>query len=401
MVNFKFTIAPVFMFLLSFALFVGGLVPYYLFYIFILVVLIPLIHNIITLIRIDGQVKIPEGSLYTKDEIDIEYRVENNSRLSIPYLEIDSSITRLLTGRKPEKTVLSLRPKSGFTNKERIKLNKRGYYPLGQINVNIRDVFNFYSFQKSITSNASLLVYPEIINLTSLKITANFKSGELLTEKSLYQDHSNINTLRDYRQGDPIKSIHWKLTAKKDSPIVKEYEHRVDTNTMIFLDNESSLFAGDVDRRLEDKSVDVSLSIINYCLNNNMEVVLETQDEDRLIHLEGNQKSDLKPYVEELTRFSANGTMDISSLILAQIDTIKKGSTLIIISPILDKSRASLGVELRLKSINPIFIILTDDENKTGYIDPVIEGRMKEEGIPIYVIDYETSIKGALEVHNG
>lgn len=399
--SFRLTSTSIFMILISFVLFIGGLAPYYLFYIFVLALIIPLIHNIIIYMNIEGTVKIPDGSLYTGDEIEIEYRVRNKSRLSAPYIEIKSSVTRLLTGKDVENKILSLRAKSAFTNKDTIILNKRGYYQLGEIDVIIHDVFSFYSFHKSIKSNSSLLVYPEIINLSTLKITADNRSGELLTENSLFQDRNNISTLRDYREGDSIKTIHWKLTAKNDKAVVKEFENRVNTNAVIFLDNHYPLFKDDVDRCLEDKSVDIALSIINYCLNQSLEVILETQNESRYIRIEGQEKSHMKLYLEELTRFSGNGVLPIESLILPQLDTISRGSTIIIISPRLDKTMGAIGIDSKLKRLNPLFIITTDTDNKTGYMDPQIEKRLLQEGIPVHIIDYKTSIKEVLEVHNG
>lgn len=399
--SFRLTSTSLFIILLSFVLFVGGLAPYYLFYIFLLTLIIPLIHNIIIFSNIDGLVKIPDGSLHTGDEIEIEYRIKNKSRLSAPYIEIKSNITRLLTGKDIKSNVLSLRPQSGFTNRDTLVLNKRGYYQLGEIDVVIRDVFTFYSFHKSIKSNVSLLVYPEIINLSTMKIREDKKSGELLTDNSLFQDRNNISTIRDYREGDSIKTIHWRLTAKSDHAIVKEFENRVNTNAVIFLDNEASLFKDDLDRRLEDKLVDIALSIINYCLKQSLEVILETQNEGRYIRIEGNEKSDIKPFLEELTRFTGNGVLSMESLILPRLDTITKGSSLIIISPRLDKTMGAIGIEAKLKKLNPLFIATMDRENNTGYIDPLIEKRLVQEGIPVHIIDYKTSIKEVLEVHHG
>ena len=42
-----------------------------------------------------------------------------------------------------------------------------------------------------------------------------------------------------------------------------------------------------------------------------------------------------------------------------------------------------------------------DMENRTGYIDSKIEHRLIQEGIPVYLIDYTTSIKHILEEGNG
>lgn len=399
--NLKIGIPLVFIMLFTFVILVGGTMPYFLFYIFLLTFILPLIHSLVTLNNLQGSVKIPSESLFTGDTINIEYQVENRSFFNIPYMEIQSDFTRQLAGKDISKVLLALDKKKSFNNKESIILKRRGYYQLGELNVTIRDVFRFYSFKKKIVSNTSLLVYPETINLSTFEITAGLQAGELLIHNSSFQDKSRVSSLRDYREGDSVKSMHWKLSARKDNPIVKDYESRVDTNAVIFMDNNKLLFKKDVDRRLEDKAADIALSIINYCLNNSIEISLETQNEENYIEIQGQQNSDLKSFLEGLARFSGNGSLDIRSLLMLRIDTIKKGSTVIIITPNLDKSMGTNAIELKDKNLNPLLIIVTDMSNKTGYIDLTIKKRLNQEGIPVYILDHKTSVKETLEVHHG
>lgn len=296
MSNVKISIPLILVILLVFVLLTGGTMPYFLFYVFMLTVLIPLIHCLITLLGLEGYVKIPQESLFTGDIIDIEYQIVNKSILRIPYMEIQKDIIGQLTGESTSKTILSLEKKESYTHRDNIVLKRRGYYKFGEVNVKICDVFKFFSFKKKIASPASLIVYPEIIKLSTFNITANQQSGELSIYNSAFQDKSRVVSLRDYREGDSIKSIHWKLSAKKGSPIVKDYENRVDTNAVIFIDNSKILFENDVDRNLEDTAVNIAISIIDYYLNQNIEIRLETQDDKSYIEIQSQQKSDLKPF---------------------------------------------------------------------------------------------------------
>lgn len=399
--SFRISISLIFVTIFAFVLFVGGTMPYFLFYIFLLTFILPLIHSLITLNKLHGSVKIPRENLYTGDKIVIDYLIENRSSFSIPYLHIYSDIKRKLTGEDTTNVILNLNKNENFAYSETVVLKRRGYYQLGEIQVTIQDVFKLYSFKKTIASSISLLVYPEIINLSTFKITANQQSGELLVYNSSFQDKSRISSLRDYVEGDSIKAMHWKLSAKKDSPIVKEFENRVNTNAIVFIDNEESIFNNDIDRHLEDKSVDVALSIINYCLNQNIEVSLQTQNKESLVEIQGQQKSDIKPFLEALARFSGNGALNFKSLLTPRIEAIKRSSTVVIITPNLDKSIGACGIQLKMKNLNPLFIIITDVINKTGYLDLLIEKRLKQEGIQVYIIDHNTNIKESLEVHHG
>ena len=48
-------------------------------------------------------------------------------------------------------------------------------------------------------------------------------------------DPSQIFEIRDYRPGDKMQKIHWKLSAKSDSLIVKEYSEPVGFAIVIFV----------------------------------------------------------------------------------------------------------------------------------------------------------------------
>lgn len=391
----------VFVMLLSFALLVGGTMPYFLLYFFLLIFIIPLIHILINLIFLKGFVSLPKESLFSGETITIDYEVTNNSLLPLTYLEIQSNITKSLTGIDSPNLILSLGKKESFNKTETLTLKRRGFYELGEIEVHIRDVFGIFHLKKKISSDASLLVYPEIINLSTFQAASTHQLGELLVADSSFQDKNRVSTIREYKEGDRVQSIHWKLSAKSEMPIVKEFENRGDTHISIFIDNYKEIFKQDVDRRIEDKVVEAALSIVNYSLNHTIQVELITQNNKSHLHLEGEQVSHIKPFLEALARFKGDGALDFKSFITPKFDSIKRGSTVVIITPNLDAKIGAIGISLMMKNLSPLFIGITDIKNRTGYIDQEIENRLKQEGIPVYILDYNTDIKELLEVHYG
>ena len=390
-----------FLVIFSFVLFLGGTMPYFLLYIFSFTFLVPLVHSLIVLKYINGTINVPNQSLYSGESIAIEYEIKNNSIFPIPYLEISSNITKQLTGIDSPSLVLSLGRKKSYFHSETILLKRRGYYEVGEIIVTVRDIFGIFSFRKKIACPTSLLVYPETINLSTFRIISSHQSGEALIQNSVFQDKSRVNSLREYKEGDSVKTIHWKLSAKRSLPIVKEFESYGDTNVTIFLDNQLEHYKYDIDRRLEDKAASTAVSIINYCLNQSIDISLETQNEHGYIKIQGQKKSDYKPFLEALARFKGNGKNDLKLLLKSRYEVIQRSSTIIIITPYLDKEIGSIAIELNMKSYNPFFILITDTENNTGYIDREVEAMLLQEGILIYTLDYKTNIKDTLEVYNG
>lgn len=394
----KLTILIIFLILLVCVLLIGGTVPYYFFYVFLLTLLLPLFHILLILKGLSGSVNLPRKSLFSGEDLQINYEIINRSIFNIPYLEVQSTISKELTGITPPAQYITLNKRKSYYNSENLKLNRRGYYELGEISLGLRDVFGLYKFNKRISSSASLLVYPEIKKISSLRISTSKQSGELLDLTSNFEDKTRINSLREYSEGDSVKAIHWKLTAKKDVPILKEFEHRGDSAVYIFLDSNLENYQNDLDRRMEDKACDTALSIIDYCLEYNIRVELNTYHDEDIVLIRGQQRSELKPFLEELARFKGKSKYGVKSLLSLQGEKLQKGSSVFIISPQLDKNLGGLLIDLKGRNINPQIICITDKEYENIYVDKSISRSISKEGIPLYIIDYSSSIKEALEV---
>ena len=58
--------------------------------------------------------------------------------------------------------------------------------------------------------------------------------------------YSEDHELRDYRPGDPMRAMHWKLSSKMDSPIIREPLVNTDKAVLVLLDP-----SGDIQRSLD------------------------------------------------------------------------------------------------------------------------------------------------------
>lgn len=382
-----------FFLLLIFAILVGGPLPYFLLYVLILSNLIPLLHCFLSLSFIRGHVYMQEASLYSGDSLTIEYTILNNGFLPISSIEIQNRILEDLANDTFPATFISLGKKQSYTAKETVVLRRRGYYEMGNIHIIIRDVFGLFSIKKTISSQISLLVYPKVIKFPSFSISISQQLGELLIPNSNFYDQSMVSNLREYRYGDPIRAVHWKLSAKIDSTMVKEYENRGDAKIEVFIDNERTLFKNDVDRRLEDKIVEIATALINFCLEYNIQVQLKTQNNNKLVAVEGQQKSDFRPFLKSLAKFKGNGKFDFETFYSFQFTSPDKGATIAIITTTLNKSIGTKGLELKMKNLNPLLVVVTDKENNMGFVDSNIEDNLRTEGILVYILDYNENLE--------
>ncbi|MBN2286281.1 MAG: DUF58 domain-containing protein [Tissierellales bacterium] len=383
--------------LLGISLLVGGIMPWLLFYIIVLLIIVPMGHSYLGWKSLKGKIELPREALYIGESVLVKYWIRNEGFFHIPFIRIQSRVSERLTGERLPVEMIGLKSKDSYYKSEKIVLKRRGYYELGDIKITVSDVFGLFSYVKIIESMASLVVYPEVINLTTFDIAISAQMGELGIKDPMFLDKSRVSSLRAYQEGDTIKRIHWKLSAKKEDLIVKNFDNRGDSHVVVVIDNDKKLFTNDVDRHLEDKSVEIALSLIAYCLNHQIDVQLLTQSGDNIVIVNGLLKSDLKPFLEKMAFFKGDGKRQFRDFMSPHIETITKGTTVVIVSSNLDRTMGAVALRLKIKHLNPILMLVSDIGYHAPQIFPDVEKKLGMEGIRIYRIDCKSSTKEVLE----
>lgn len=381
-------------------LLVGGKAPYLIFHVLLLFLLLPLIHGVIGLYFLSGSVDVNSGDFFAGEVVDIKYLVQNNSFLLYPILIFSPDLSKDIGGKTINQIPFSLKNNESFSKTEKSTLNRRGYYKVGGFHLTINDVFGLYNLNKYIKSDISILIYPEIIQLSSFRVSSGMQSGELLVSDNSYKDKSRISTLREYRDGDSTRSIHWKASSKSEIPVVKEFETRSDTYVEIFLDSLRENYKNDFDRSMEDKVVESAISIAHYCLSNNISVAINYENNNNHFRIEGREFDQLKSFLENLARYSGNGYHSLADLVDSQSVKVRKGSSTILVTPSLDSANGTVAIDLAYKGLNPIVISITSNFSNVGYFDGFLPGKLRDDNIPVFVIDHKQRVSDILEVYH-
>ena len=112
---------------------------------------------------------------------------------------------------------------------------------LGKITVS--DWWGGISFPKKVREQERILVMPKPcpVNLTVSHKTKWFpiESDEYATDRS-GDDNTEIYEIREYRNGDRLQKVHWKVSAKQDDLYVKEYSYPLGAGVLILLEGGKS-----------------------------------------------------------------------------------------------------------------------------------------------------------------
>lgn len=103
----------------------------------------------------------------------------------------------------------------------------------------LMDYFKLWSFQTKARGVCTVRVLPELVELTGEYrpgVVETLEEAEHYSDTRPGEDASEIFGFHDYRPGDRLQGIHWKLSSKREELIVKEYSQPAVVTTGIWFD---------------------------------------------------------------------------------------------------------------------------------------------------------------------
>jgi uncharacterized protein (DUF58 family) len=184
----------------------------------------------------------------------------------------------------------------------------------------------------------------------------HFQPGGVNSTWSIGESDEFVS-LRDYREGDSMRKVHWASTAKRDKPVVKEFQDEFFVRQALILDTDTS------DAELLEEAVSVAASLL-----------LQMENSDGLMDLIYVSKSTQivtagRGYAQVNHQLEALATLTMSPGATAKLrETVsshrKLMSGCILVLPDWDESRRQLMTSLSAAGIpTALFIITREGDN--------------------------------------
>lgn len=139
-------------------------------------------------------------------------------------------------------------------------LKYRGEYRLGLSEAVIYDLLGIFRFRIRMTPKVYTVIAPRRLTVGQSNALCSDDYDSARTRMSFFENNS-FSAVREYVEGDPLRYVHWKLSAKQDKLMVRQMEQNLGTNALIVTDTASRL-ADERERiRAVDAVIEVSLAI--------------------------------------------------------------------------------------------------------------------------------------------
>lgn len=153
-------------------------------------------------------------------------------------------------------------------------VNYRGVYQLGLEFLEVVDFMGLFQLRRKINERFEIVAYPQIRDMEHMELTAHLLSKAPANLALAQEDYADFTDVRPYEPSDPIKKIHWKLTAKRGEWIVKNYQSSVLNSMAVLLDANKRDLPRELNVKLEDAMIEHSVAVTRYCLRHQMPVDL-------------------------------------------------------------------------------------------------------------------------------
>lgn len=168
-------------------------------------------------------------------------RLLNESVIPYPFVEARLFLPQKNSVRCSVRSVhMTMSPLADYTVNNTVTFRFRGTYEIGVDCVYVYDFFRIFRLRLDIGTTEKVSVLPRKLILDVSTANAVSDSAKK-TQKSLTSyEKIEISDIREYRSGDPLKSIHWKLSSKSEDFLVRDYDTGSSKESFVFCDMSAS-----------------------------------------------------------------------------------------------------------------------------------------------------------------
>ncbi len=173
----------------------------------------------------------------------VSLHIENVSRLPTGLLLAEDAVPYSL-GSRPRFVLERIERGGSRVVDYPLRSDVRGKFTVGPLKLRVADAFGLVELGRSFSTTNTLVVSPKIISLASTVIPGSWLGdGEGRSKVAASAENDDTGT-RPYRDGDELRRVHWRSTARYGELMVRREEQQWRNHVVLLLDTRRNAHAG-------------------------------------------------------------------------------------------------------------------------------------------------------------
>lgn len=240
---------------------------------------------------------------FVGDQVEMVEQIKNDKLLPVPWVKLESSLSAHLkfTNRhahavkegkvyQNHRSLFSLMPYTEIVRRHRFTCERRGVFELGTATLTVGDLFGMYSMYSTIATGYRLIVYPKPVLPEGFSRPYNSRLGDVTVRRWINPDPFIFAGIREYQNGDSMRDVNWKATARSGRLQVNQHDFTADRRVMVYLNVEDheSMWQHVSNEDLIERGISYAAGIIEEVIHAGMEAgfacngVLENKDKEAI-----------------------------------------------------------------------------------------------------------------------
>jgi uncharacterized protein (DUF58 family) len=327
---------------------------------------------------------------YEGEDVEVALWLEHDARVPPASLVVAERVSGLGERRTP------LAAKRGHYTLARLR---RGRYAFVEVRALVEDALGLQRLEVPLSAPSTLLVYPRLVELERLFSeggTYSHDGRRLLLRRPTGFD---LHSVREYEQGESLRKVHWRSTAKRGELMVKELEDAPRDEVAILLD---AVAAGVVGASF-DVQVRAAGSLLLAQARRGRRALLIISGAEPTIQRVHSHETDWQQAYDLLAAAEPDGRTSVAALLNDETSSLSRALELTVVTSTLAPQLVDRLLQRTLSQRRAALVFV--DATSFNGVAPVAQPallRLQAAGVPVTVLrrgdDLATKLSGVAPV---
>ncbi len=238
-------------------------------------------------------------------------RLQNLSGLPTGTLLLEDRLPYAL-GSRPRLVLERLSRHQSSSVAYTVRADVRGRYVVGPLVVRLTDPFGLCELTRSFPSVDHLTVTPQVFTLPQVRLMGEYAGSGESRARSVAVHGDDDAATREYRDGDDLRRVHWRSTARVGELMVRREEQPWESRATLVLDTRAPAHRGEGPTASFEWAVSAVASVAMHLRHNGYKLRLVS---DMGIDVDANEAAGDGVILDHLAEVKATGQADIASLV--------------------------------------------------------------------------------------
>lgn len=199
----------------------------------------------LTRLRLDVSRDLRPSRIHVGELATVKLLITNQGRRRTPVIQLRDAVG---TGRSASVVLSPLAAGKRITAAYSLPGERRGCVVVGPLEVRISDPFGLAALSSPAAPVVALTVWP-VVERVMAPSPVPGRDHDLGTPAELAPNGDEFYALRPYAEGDDLRRVHWRASAKRDDLVVRQDERPGREQATIILDTRTGAYRGDTFER--------------------------------------------------------------------------------------------------------------------------------------------------------